>query len=106
MYTKFWTWINVIGLVILSIAIYIAYFFISHFFVGTYSEFTPLYLVVSPQFYLTIAFLNAAVIIFDVIVNAILHEFFATEVDKIIEWRNNFKQLARSPDAIKRIEMI
>lgn len=41
-YTKFWTWINVFVLMICSIGIYIAYFFISNYFPGTYSQYTPI----------------------------------------------------------------
>lgn len=91
LYTKFWTWINIITLALFSIGIYVAYFFISNYFPGTYSEFTPIYLIRSPQFYLVIAFLNAAIFIFDLIVNAVLHEFYATEADKIYQWRKEFK---------------
>lgn len=59
------------------------YFFLSYYFPGTYSEYTPLYLIQSPIFYLLVAFLNAAIFIFDLVVNAVLYEFFKTEIDKI-----------------------
>ncbi|CAD8052350.1 unnamed protein product [Paramecium sonneborni] len=105
-YTKFWTCINVVTLLFLSIGIYIAYFFISNFFRGTYSEFTPIYLIQSPNFYLIIALLNSVVFIFDLVINAILHEFYSTETDKIIKWRREFKQIAREGNVLQKIEML
>ncbi|CAD8148969.1 unnamed protein product [Paramecium pentaurelia] len=105
-YTKFWTFINIITLLLFSIGIYIAYFFISHYFKGTYSEFTPIYLIQSPNFYLIIALLNAIIFIFDLVINAIIHEFYSTETDKIIKWRREFKQLAREGNVLQKIEML
>ncbi|CAK90837.1 unnamed protein product (macronuclear) [Paramecium tetraurelia] len=105
-YTKFWTFINVITLLFLSIGIYIAYFFISNYFKGTYSEFTPAYLIQSPNFYLIIALLNVVVFIFDLVINTIIHEFYSTETDKIIKWRREFKQLARKGNVLQKIEMM
>lgn len=100
LYTKFWTCINVITLLLFSVGIYIAYFFISNFFRGTYSEFTPFYLIQSPNFYLIIALLNSIVFIFDLVINAIIHEFYSNETDKIIKWRREFKELAREGNVL------
>ncbi|CAD8136462.1 unnamed protein product [Paramecium pentaurelia] len=106
LYTKFWTCVNVITLVLFSVGIYIAYFFISNFFRGTYSEFTPFYLIQSPNFYLIIALLNSIVFIFDLVINAIIHEFYSNETDKIIKWRREFKELAREGNVLQKIEMM
>lgn len=92
-------------MILLSIALYVAYFFISNYFIGSYSEYTPIYLIQSPTFYLAIIFLNAVVFIFDVTLNAVLHEFYATESDHIHDWRGKFKSVAKNKDAIRRIEM-
>lgn len=71
LYTKFWTILNFTTVFLFSVGIYVAYFFISNFFKGTYSEFTPIYLIKSPNFYLIIAMLTAIVYIFDLVINAI-----------------------------------
>ncbi|CAD8048326.1 unnamed protein product [Paramecium sonneborni] len=105
-YTKFWTCINIVTLLFLSIGIYIAYFFISNFFRGTYSEFTPIYLIQSPNFYLIVTLLNSVVFIFDLVINAILHEFYSTDTDKIIQWRKEFKEIAREGNVLQKIEML
>lgn len=83
-----------------------AYFFISNYFKGTYSESTPIFLIKSPNFYLIVALLSAIVYIFDLAINAILHEFYSTDTDEIIKWRRDFKDLARNGDVIKKIELI
>lgn len=79
----------------LSIGIYAAYFFISNYMIGAYSEYTPISLVTSPGFYLVIALINAIIFIFDLVVNAVMHEFYKTETDNIIKWRREFKEIAR-----------
>ncbi|CAK55960.1 unnamed protein product (macronuclear) [Paramecium tetraurelia] len=106
LYTKFWTCVNVITLLLFSVGIYIAYFFVSNYFRGTYSEFTPIYLIQSPTFYLIIALLNCIVFIFDLVINAVLHEFYSTETDKIIKWRREFKEIAREGNVLQKIEMM
>jgi phospholipid-transporting ATPase len=67
LYTKYWTWINLITLVVFSVAVYFAYVLLSHIFVGTFNEYTPLTMLKSPHFYLVVFFLSSCVLIGDIL---------------------------------------
>lgn len=87
MYTKFWTWINLIALILLSIIIYLLYFIISHYLEGTYSESTPLYLLGTPSFYLIILVVNAMIFIFDLAINQVLRMVYINPLDNMIKFK-------------------
>lgn len=74
------------SLLVLSICIYIIYFFISNYF-GVISPETPIYLLQTPLFYLMIVVVNGMVFVFDLCSNEIIRELWPTEIDRMLNFK-------------------
>jgi phospholipid-transporting ATPase len=83
LFTKFWTWLNFISLIIFSILLYFIYMLFSQELIGTLALYTPFTLLKVAHFWLLIVILCGAVFLYDLVQGRIIREDFLSETDQL-----------------------